>query len=239
MPETPIDTVVHVESGNKNIPQQIHDVNTEKGTPAGGYLQIIDPTWRAAAPKAGVDLKQYPTALSAPKHVQVQVASVIPVNQWGPNTVAALKAKYPGINVNGTLGDAQLQFAGGAAAAPAPTTPSGRTSPAQDFLAAQKSGNFGAMLAALNKGTDDQSNKGSVLSGLSDTLNQGRPAAPTPSPAMLPQVARPPDTSGPSSQLLGQIAEQQAKPLSWSSTPFGSNAGPQAPGTTLNSLMYG
>jgi hypothetical protein len=121
----------------------------------------------------------------------------------------------------------------------APNAPAVRTSPAQDFLAAQKSGNFGAMLAALNKGQDDQSNKGSVLSGLSDTLNQGRPAAPTPSPAMLPQVARPPDTSGPSSQLLGQIAEQQAKPLSWSSTPFGSNAGPQAPGTTLNSLMYG
>jgi hypothetical protein len=115
---SPMDLVAQVESGNRNIPQAIHDVNTDRGTPAGGYFQIIDPTWQRYAGAAGVDVKQYPTAMSAPRNIQAQVASAIPVNQWGPNTVAALKAKFPGIDTGQTLGQVQSAVLNGGSGAP-------------------------------------------------------------------------------------------------------------------------
>jgi hypothetical protein len=108
----PMGVVAQAETGNRNIPQEIHDINTDHGTPAQGNFQIIDPTWRQYAGKAGVDTSQYPSAIDAPPIVQAQVAAQIPVNQWGPNTIAALKARYPGLDVNGTLGEAQQQFGG-------------------------------------------------------------------------------------------------------------------------------
>jgi hypothetical protein len=37
------------ESGGQNIPQAIHDVNTDNGTPAFGPMQMIEPTFRAYA----------------------------------------------------------------------------------------------------------------------------------------------------------------------------------------------
>jgi hypothetical protein len=62
------------ESGGQNI-RQI--VNGQPTGPASGYFQIEDPTWRQAAPRAGVDLTQYPTAMSAPLPVQYAVASAL------------------------------------------------------------------------------------------------------------------------------------------------------------------
>ena len=131
---SPMDLVANLESGNRNIKQGIVDANTAKGTPAGGFFQIIDPTWRTYATKAGIDLSQYPTAMSAPRDIQAKVASAIPVNQWGPNTVNALKAKYPGLDTSQTLGQwqsaainpqgASTTPAGGAGA-PAAPAPSG------------------------------------------------------------------------------------------------------------------
>ena len=117
---SPMDLVATLESGNQNIKQGIKDKNSDAGTPAGGFFQIIDPTWRTYAKAAGVDLNQYPTAMSAPRNIQAQVASAIPVNQWGQNTVNALKAKYPGLDTSQTLGQWQS-----AAINPsgAPTTP--------------------------------------------------------------------------------------------------------------------
>ena len=97
---SPLDVIAHVETGDRNIPQAIHDRNTDRGTPAQGNFQFITPTWQRQAPKAGVDIKQYPTAMSAPPSVQAQVAAVTPSREWGPNTVAAVKARFPGIDVN-------------------------------------------------------------------------------------------------------------------------------------------
>jgi len=42
---------------------------------AQGYFQITNTTWRETAPKAGVDLSQYPNAMSAPYDVQRSVAA--------------------------------------------------------------------------------------------------------------------------------------------------------------------
>lgn len=130
---TPMDLVAKLESGNRNIPQGIVDANTARGTPAGGYFQIIDPTWQRYAGAAGVDVKQFPTAMSAPRDVQAKVASAIPLNQWGPSTVAGLKAQYPGIDTSQTLGAAQSAVLNGGSGAPGPIDPSiiahGGTSP--------------------------------------------------------------------------------------------------------------
>ena len=129
---SPMDLVSTLESGNTNVLQKIHDKNTDKGTPAGGFFQIIDPTWRTYAKAAGVDVDQYPTAMSAPPNIQAQVAAAIPVNQWGPNTVAALKAKFPGMDTSQTLGQWQSAALGGsgtptAAPGATPATPATQT----------------------------------------------------------------------------------------------------------------
>lgn len=86
------------ESGNRNIPQNAYSgatraVNPSTGThtapsTAQGYEQFTNSTWREAAPKAGVDINQYPTAMSAPEAVQDQVArarmGVAGVRDWAP-----------------------------------------------------------------------------------------------------------------------------------------------------------
>jgi hypothetical protein len=242
---SPIDIVVHNESGGRNITQQIHDINTVKGTPARGVAQIIDPTWRTYAGKAGIDLNRYPTAQSAPPAVQIQIASTIPFNQWGPATVAAVKNAYPNIDIRGkTLGQIQAEAGHAIPSAPSGATPSAAAAPpaptsnAQKFADAYKSGNAGGMLAALSAGTGDKGEGKSALDSATDAMKG--PQLPTPTPA-LPAIAQaPPDTAGASQQLLGQVLASQSQPLSWSAAPFGSHAGPQAvPGVTLNSSPNG
>jgi hypothetical protein len=68
--------VVTRESGNRNVPNQ----QGPGGTPlssSSGYFQITDPTWRENARLAGVDTDKYPTAMSAPREVQHQVAGLL------------------------------------------------------------------------------------------------------------------------------------------------------------------
>ena len=122
---TPLDIVLNAESGDRNIN------NTHQGTSSGqaqGNLQITTGTWNDFAPKAGVDLKQYPTPQSAPRSVQIQVGNTIPLNRWADTTVQAVLAKYPGIDTSQTLGaiqSAALAGSGGSRTAPgaAPATP--------------------------------------------------------------------------------------------------------------------
>jgi hypothetical protein len=58
------------ESGNRNIPNYRYDPTHT----AGGYFQITDTNWQHYAPQIGIDLKQYPNAMSAPENLQGQVA---------------------------------------------------------------------------------------------------------------------------------------------------------------------
>jgi hypothetical protein len=44
---------------------------------ASGYFQITNETWRGTAPFAGVDVTQFPTAISAPCPVQAAVAGAL------------------------------------------------------------------------------------------------------------------------------------------------------------------
>jgi|SRR5262252_2764105 len=77
------------ESGARNVP------NVHQGTSSGqaqGFFQITTGTWRDFARKAGVDLAQYPTALSAPYAVQARVAGLLPLKRWDPITLRKLTA---------------------------------------------------------------------------------------------------------------------------------------------------
>ena len=121
---TPMDIVLNAESGDRNIPN-VHQ--TTSSGQAQGNAQITTGTWTDFAPKAGVDLKQYPTPMDAPRDVQIKVASVIPLNRWASSTVNAVLAKYPGIDTSQPLGaiqSAAINPSGAPAAAPgAPAAP--------------------------------------------------------------------------------------------------------------------
>jgi len=82
----PLALIEKYESGGRNVMQGIvppgGGYNPSVGRVTGpstaqGYYQITNTTWRDAAPKAGVDLAQFPTAMSAPKEVQAKVAQAL------------------------------------------------------------------------------------------------------------------------------------------------------------------
>lgn len=60
---------------------QIHYPSGNPSTASGGF-GYLDRTWREFAPKAGVDLAQYPRAYMAPAAVQDAVAAITPIEHW-------------------------------------------------------------------------------------------------------------------------------------------------------------
>ena len=242
---SPLDVIAHVETGNRNIPQQIHDRNTDKGTPAQGNFQFIVPTWQTYAPKAGIDLNKYPTPMSAPPSVQAQVAAVTPLREWGPNTVAAVKARFPGIDVNQPpTGVYHGSNVGGAV--PTTTTPGTtlNTLPPATAIANALAGGTGADGKGLSP----------IQQAQKDVGGEGGQALP---PAPPPQLGMPnmhnQQVEAQAPQLMAALRTASAQPLSWGSQPFGSTGGPRAaaapttlgyfggqavpmPGTTLNSI---
>lgn len=105
---TLLQALLRNESGGRNIP------NVHEGTSSGqaqGYFQITTGTWKDFAPQAGIDLRQYPTPMTAadgtpvPYEVQAKVASTIPLKRWDESTVAKMRATGIPINPNATLGE--------------------------------------------------------------------------------------------------------------------------------------
>jgi hypothetical protein len=117
---SPLDILLQAESGDRNIN------NTTQGTSSGqaqGNAQITTGTWNDFAPKAGIDLKKYPTPDSAPRDIQLQVANTIPLNRWASSTVNKILAQYPGIDTSQTLGTIQsAALKNGVPTSPAPGT---------------------------------------------------------------------------------------------------------------------
>jgi hypothetical protein len=108
------DTIERVESGGQNIVTRIQPPGG--GNTASGYYQIINSTWQQYARQAGVDTNLYPTAMSAPKDVQTQVASQIPLRAWvnfAPTTAAAVQRDFGALDPNMTLGQINAQHGGG------------------------------------------------------------------------------------------------------------------------------
>lgn len=223
---SPLDIVLQAESGDRNIN------NTTQGTSSGqaqGNLQITTGTWNDFAPKAGVDLKKYPTPDSAPRDVQIAVGNTIPLNRWAQSTVNKVLAQYPGIDTSQPLGAIQ-SAAINPSATPAPATPS-----------------VGNAIASLTQQAGD--------SDLAKTMTQQpKPqggGGPDQGQAM--QMQQMASAGNPRQQLIQMQAQQLAaqlqqraqQPLSWGTAPYGSGAGlvptvPMAgqmpPGVTLNSM---
>lgn len=108
-----LDTLAQVESGDRNIPSGVDSDVAGPGTKSQGHFQINTPTWRDFAGKAGVDIKQYPNAMSAPREVQAQVASVIPFKRFGPRTQRMMTEKYGPLDRNATVGTLAARYGGG------------------------------------------------------------------------------------------------------------------------------
>jgi hypothetical protein len=136
-----ISTILGVESsGGQNVPQGITDINSQQGTPAQGYFQIINPTWAAY----GGTATGYNSAIAAPYATQLQVAQNIPVNQWGPATIAQLGAQgYHPIG-NETLGAMLARYGEN----PAATIPADGSSPTGGIMAAGDPSNASSGIAA-------------------------------------------------------------------------------------------
>ena len=131
-----LSTIMRVESGGKNVPQAIDDINMRRGDPAQGYFQITGGTWR----DFGGEKTGRKSAIEAPYAEQLQIAQNIPVERWGPNTQAALKAAGYEPKAGETLGQMLARYnedpkatrpedvggssEGGTAVAAAPPTPS-------------------------------------------------------------------------------------------------------------------
>ncbi|HEX7199351.1 MAG TPA: hypothetical protein VF213_07725 [Dongiaceae bacterium] len=95
-----------------------------------GYFQIQNHpggTWSTYARQAGVDLSKYPTPRSAPLDVQWQVASRIPIREWGPDTQVALQRRGFRYSPEMTLGQV-AQANGGVNPTAVASNPSSSTS---------------------------------------------------------------------------------------------------------------
>ena len=206
---SPMDIVLQAESGDQNV------ANTHATTSSGqaqGYPQITTGTWTDFAPKAGVDLNQYPNPLSAPRDVQIKVASMIPLNRWAQSTVNAVLAKYPGIDTSQPLGQIQS-----AAINPsgAPTTPAGGpAAPAAPGQPGQPSGGMAASLPGYQPNSPGAKMTAKGLQQLAggDQGSGGGEAPPMQPPMQLSaRAAGGPMMMGPGGQnAAGQAAAQQA-----------------------------
>ena len=107
-----MDSLAAIESGDKNIVSGVDPDNQGRTLAQGGNaseisqgnFQINTATWRDFAKQAGVDINQYPNAMSAPRAVQAQVASVIPFNRFGPRTQALMRTRFGPLDTSQTVG---------------------------------------------------------------------------------------------------------------------------------------
>ena len=104
--------LARIESGDRNIVSGVDKDSrgltlAQGGNPAEisqGHFQISTPTWRDFAGQAGVDVAQYPNAMSAPREVQARVASVIPFSRFGPRTQQLMHQRFGDFDPSQTVG---------------------------------------------------------------------------------------------------------------------------------------
>ena len=107
-----LDNLASIESGDQNIVSKVDTDSkgltlAQGGNPAEisqGHFQINTPTWHDFAGQAGVDVNQYPTAMSAPRDVQARVASVIPFSRFGPRTQTLMRSRFGPLDTSQTVG---------------------------------------------------------------------------------------------------------------------------------------
>ncbi len=83
-----LNAIEKTESGGRNVP----NYKFGPGFTAQGHFQITNSTWKDIAKAAGVNLEQYPNAMSAPYEVQRKAASALidqrGVQPWAPHNPA-------------------------------------------------------------------------------------------------------------------------------------------------------
>jgi hypothetical protein len=185
--------------------------------------------------------------MSAPRAVQAQVASAIPVNQWGPDTVAALKAKYPNVDTSQTLGALQSAALNGGSGAPGPIDPSiiahGGTSPPIPTTPGTTINSTPAVAGGFGSKITQLSDDLKKALGKADDKDQGQqqmqPLQAPPAPGarnISPLIGNP--------QLYAQRMAALNQPMTWGAAPpgqmMGTGFGPQNQpvyGTSLMSML--
>jgi hypothetical protein len=226
-----------IESSNQNIFSKVdHDYPGQPGSRSQGYYQIDTPTWQQFGAKAGIDLNQYPNAMSAPQSVQAQVASQIPLSRFGARTQQMLAQQYGQLDTSAPIGSL-------AAKVPGTTVTSTGSAPsaAQPALPAGGAGGaIGAGLAAVGQGTGVDQKGPSPLDQLQKMTNpapqqqqQQQGAGELQQQMAAGPSARQPQIAAMSQQMMPLLQQHAAQPLTWGSAPYGAQAGLHAaPGTT-------
>jgi hypothetical protein len=163
------DTIAGAESGHRNIPA------SDPSSTASGFFQINNPTWQQFAPQAGVNLAQFPTAMSAPADVQTQVASVIPLGRWtnfAPATAAAVQRDFGTLNPSDTLGTINASHGGGTLAQTGVNT-GGLSTPTQQGTGASNAPGGGTFGGTTGTTTDPLSGLDVPPAGTGYELNLG------------------------------------------------------------------
>jgi hypothetical protein len=146
MPRDPLDIIEQAESKGKNIP----NYKFGPGFTAQGYYQITNPTWRDYAKAAGVDLSQYPTAMTAPRDVQRAVATQI-FNKRGFQPWEAVK-QLRGQEANYSIGassPSKVAYSGATPMTMPGTAPLPPTRPAEAQAAPQTVANIQELQSRL------------------------------------------------------------------------------------------
>ncbi len=218
-------------------------LNTRNGMGVDALKAGIDPRdpnqWQAADQYALDQMKQHGVGAWSgdPAAKAIMAHGGLTLNTPQPQGIVD-----PSIVAHGGTSPAIPDASGGTAVAAAPTAPS--------FGDAAAKGDVGGMLhAALTKPPSTTDAKGNTVDGKSplqklagavgDIAEKPAPAAPAPQPIM-PAQDPDPGLAPAASQLFSTVQQSAARPLSWSSAPYGSNAGLIRPGgTTLNATGYG
>ena len=228
-----LDNLASIESGDKNIVSGTDKDSkgltlAQGGNPAEisqGNFQINTPTWHDFAKQAGVDINQYPTAMSAPRAVQAQVASVIPFNRFGPRTQTLMRSRFGPLDTSQTVG----ALAGTPALALNPNTAGPRVGGTATVAAPPPDPNAGPRVGLTPPGTLPPpqapiANTGNQFSG---------PGAPTsgvipPSPA---------GSAGDVQDIISGMVGAGADPRTGTSV-AGPGAGPGLPDVPAPNQMY-
>jgi hypothetical protein len=181
-----LDTLAQIESANRNIPSGVDPDVAGPGTKSQGYFQINTPTWRDFAPKAGVDLSQYPAAMAAPREVQAQVAGYIPFGRFGPRTQRMMADRYGGpLNRNLTVAELAARYGGtGGGTVPAgsgvPTVAVASATPSGDAARRQVSPELAGAMNQVAQGEENQNNDywRRMIAGMDFSMPQAAPQAP-------------------------------------------------------------
>lgn len=207
-------TLTAVSGAESNFGKSPLSPPNHDGSRDHGVFQVNDRAW-----------PQYPNVASRPLQDQAAIALHI-YNTQGPGAWSTYN--------NGAYKKFLGQVGSNTAPAGAPGAPSAPSAPADASV--------GAALAALN-GPGSNVDLKPALNDLNKIANpdQTQMAHPDSSGMQLQQAAaaggnaRQQQLAMLGAQQAAMLRQQTAQPLSWSTRPYGSTAGPQIPGTTLTS----